>query len=88
VSSDQAAQAQLPGDRRRTDGFAGHQPDLERRTVEARPHKIQGTARGFIPNNLHLKDEAGNPQITECIKVTNDDAFAMAGDWPRRKESS
>ena len=42
------------------------------------PHKIQGTGAGFIPNNLHLKDEAGNPQITECIKVTNDDAFAMA----------
>jgi cysteine synthase A len=42
------------------------------------PHKIQGTGAGFVPNNLHLKDEAGNPQITECIKVTNDDAFAMA----------
>ena len=42
------------------------------------PHKIQGTGAGFIPNNLHLKDEAGNPQITECIKVANDDAFAMA----------
>ena len=42
------------------------------------PHKIQGTGAGFVPNNLHLKDEAGNPQITECVKVTNDDAFAMA----------
>jgi cysteine synthase A len=42
------------------------------------PHKIQGTGAGFVPNNLHLKDGAGNPQITECIKVTNDDAFAMA----------
>jgi cysteine synthase A len=42
------------------------------------PHKIQGTGAGFVPNNLHLKDSAGNPQITECIKVTNDDAFAMA----------
>src|SRR3954468_15684774 len=42
------------------------------------PHKIQGLGAGFIPNNLHLKDEAGNPQISECIKVTNDDAFAMA----------
>jgi cysteine synthase A len=42
------------------------------------PHKIQGTGAGFIPKNLHLKDSKGNPQITECIEVTNDDAFAMA----------
>ena len=37
------------------------------------PHKIQGTGAGFVPNNLHLKDSKGNPQITECIQVTNDD---------------
>jgi cysteine synthase A len=42
------------------------------------PHKIQGTGAGFVPKNLHLKDSKGNPQITECIQVTNDDAFAMA----------
>ena len=42
------------------------------------PHKIQGTGGGFIPKNLHLKDSAGNPQITECIKISNDEAFAMA----------
>ena len=42
------------------------------------PHKIQGTGAGFIPNNLHLKDKAGNLQISECILVTNDDSFAMA----------
>jgi cysteine synthase A len=42
------------------------------------PHKIQGTGAGFVPANLHLKDSAGNAQITECIKVSNDDAFAMA----------
>ena len=42
------------------------------------PHKIQGTGAGFIPQNLHLKDAAGKPQISECILVTNDDAFAMA----------
>jgi cysteine synthase A len=42
------------------------------------PHKIQGTGAGFVPKNLHLKDAKGNPQITECIKVSNDDAFAMA----------
>lgn len=42
------------------------------------PHKIQGLGGGFIPKNLHLKDSKGNPQIFECIQVTNDDAFAMA----------
>jgi cysteine synthase len=42
------------------------------------PHKIQGTGAGFVPKNLHLKDEKGQAQITECIQVTNDDAFAMA----------
>ncbi len=42
------------------------------------PHKIQGTGAGFIPKNLHLKDSKGNPQILECIQVTNDDSFTMA----------
>ena len=42
------------------------------------PHKIQGTGAGFVPNNLHLKDSSGNPQIVECIKVSNDDSFAIA----------
>ncbi len=42
------------------------------------PHKIQGTGAGFIPQNLHLKDSAGHPQIVECVQVSNDDAFAMA----------
>jgi len=42
------------------------------------PHKIQGTGAGFIPKNLHLKDSNGNPQIVECVTVTNDEAFAMA----------
>ena len=46
--------------------------------VKPGPHKIQGTGAGFLPNNLHLKDAAGNPQIVECVKVSNDDAFAMA----------
>ena len=41
-------------------------------------HKIQGTGAGFVPNNLHLKDGGGQEQITECILVTDDDAFAMA----------
>jgi cysteine synthase A len=47
-------------------------------TLQPGPHKIQGTGAGFVPKNLHLKDEAGNAQITECVKVSNDDAFAMA----------
>ncbi|MDZ4288933.1 MAG: cysteine synthase A [Prosthecobacter sp.] len=42
------------------------------------PHKIQGAGAGFIPKNLHMKDSGGNAQITECIKVSNDAAFAMA----------
>jgi cysteine synthase A len=42
------------------------------------PHKIQGTGAGFVPKNLHLKDSKGNPQIVECIQVTNDESFAMA----------
>jgi cysteine synthase A len=46
--------------------------------VKPGPHKIQGTGAGFVPKNLHLKDAQGNPQIIECVQVTNDDAFAMA----------
>jgi len=46
--------------------------------VKPGPHKIQGTGAGFIPKNLHLKDSKGNPQIVECVQVSNDDAFAMA----------
>src|SRR5271170_1449143 len=42
------------------------------------PHKIQGTGAGFIPKNLHLKDSNGQPQIVECIQISNDDSFAMA----------
>jgi cysteine synthase len=42
------------------------------------PHKIQGTGAGFIPKNLHLKDEKGKAQIVECIQVTNEDSFSMA----------
>ena len=46
--------------------------------VKPGPHKIQGTGAGFVPKNLHLKDAKGNPQIVECVQVSNDDAFAMA----------
>jgi len=46
--------------------------------VKPGPHKIQGTGAGFVPKNLHLNDEKGRPQITECIQVSNDDSFAMA----------
>jgi cysteine synthase A len=46
--------------------------------VKPGPHKIQGTGAGFVPQNLHLKDSAGKPQIVECVQVSNDDSFAMA----------
>lgn len=46
--------------------------------VKPGPHKIQGTGAGFVPNNLHLKNAQGENQITESIKVSNEDAFAMA----------
>jgi cysteine synthase len=46
--------------------------------VKPGPHKIQGTGAGFIPNNLHLQNTAGETQIAECVQVSNDDAFAMA----------
>lgn len=42
------------------------------------PHKIQGTGAGFIPKNLHLKDSQGQPQIVECLQVSNEESFAMA----------
>lgn len=43
------------------------------------PHKIQGTGAGFVPGNLHLTHpDDGSAQISECLKVSNDDAFAMA----------
>jgi cysteine synthase A len=43
------------------------------------PHKnkIQGTGAGFIPENLHLNDEQGRPQITECIQVPSEEALIM-----------
>ncbi len=46
--------------------------------VKPGPHKIQGTGAGFVPNNLHLKNAQGESQITESIKVSNEDAFTMA----------
>jgi cysteine synthase A len=51
---------------------------LNGQPVKPGPHKIQGTGAGFVPKNLHLKDSKGNPQITECIQVTNEESFAMA----------
>ena len=42
------------------------------------PHKIQGAGAGFIPENLRLKNASGENQITECIKVSNEEAFTMA----------
>ncbi|MBE2203148.1 MAG: cysteine synthase A [Chthoniobacterales bacterium] len=42
------------------------------------PHKIQGAGAGFIPKNLHLKSSSGEELITECVQVTNEEAFVMA----------
>ena len=42
--------------------------------VKPGPHKIQGLAAGFIPDNLHM------PIVDEAVQVTSDDAFA----WSRR----
>jgi|TARA_B100001971_G_C18233644_1_gene565603 cysteine synthase A len=49
------------------------------------PHKIQGTGAGFVPKNLHLKDQDGSNQITECIKVSNEDAFSMARELAKKE---
>ncbi len=47
--------------------------------IKPGPHKIQGTGAGFIPNNLHLRDSAtGEYQIGEVIRVSNENAFAIA----------
>ncbi len=51
---------------------------LKGEPVKPGQHKIQGTGAGFVPKNLHLKDSTGNPQIVECVQVSNDDSFAMA----------
>jgi cysteine synthase A len=41
-------------------------------------NRIQGIGAGFVPSNFHLYDDAGNPQISECVQVTSDNAFEMA----------
>lgn len=51
---------------------------LDGQPIKPGPHKIQGTGAGFIPKNLHLKDGKGNPQITDCVTVSNEDSFVMA----------
>ncbi len=53
--------------------------------VKPGPHKIQGTGAGFVPGNLHLKASDGSEQITECIQVANEDAFAMARRLARKR---
>ena len=51
---------------------------LAGQSLKPGPHKIQGAGAGFIPKNLHLKDSKGNAQIVECVRVSDDDAFAIA----------
>ncbi len=52
-------------------------------TLEGRPlcpgmNRIQGIGAGFVPNNFHLYDDAGQKQIDECLQVSSDHAFEMA----------
>ena len=54
-------------------------------TLTPGPHKIQGTGAGFMPGNLHLNGEDGSKQIAECIKVSNDNAFATARELASRE---
>jgi len=51
---------------------------LAGQAIKPGPHKIQGTGAGFVPENLHLKGSKGEPQIIECVQVSNEDSFAMA----------
>ena len=51
---------------------------LAGQSLKPGPHKIQGAGAGFIPKNLHLKDSKSNAQIVECVRVSDDDAFAIA----------
>jgi cysteine synthase A len=51
---------------------------LHNQPLKPGPHKIQGLGGGFIPKNLHLQDASGKAQISDCVEVTNDDAFEMA----------
>lgn len=41
-------------------------------------NRIQGIGAGFVPENFHLYDESGEPQIDECIAVSSEDAFEVA----------
>lgn len=51
---------------------------LNGKPVKPGAHKLQGLGAGFVPQNFHIKDEKGNLQITECIQVSNEDAFIYA----------
>ena len=76
--SHQAAQAVVSSHRGRAEGFAGHFANAGRTAAQARPAQNPRHGRRVRPKNLHLKDSKGNPQIVECIQVTNDESFAMA----------
>ena len=76
--NDQTAQSLFPSHRRAEPKDSPVISQTRRPAAQTRPAQNSGRRRGIHPKNLHLKDSKGNPQIVECVQVTNDEAFAMA----------
>ena len=69
----------LRSDRGGAERFAGHFADFGRPAAQARAAQNPGNGRWIRSEQSASQGfEKGEPQITECIQVTNDDAFAMA----------
>ena len=71
-------QAVIPGHRGRAEGFTGHFADAGRPAGQARSAQDSRHGRGFCSEQSAFEGRSGNPQIVECVQVSNDDAFAMA----------
>ena len=78
LRSHQAAQAVVPGHRRRAERFAGHFADARRPAGQTRPAQDSRHRRGLRSEESASEGSRGNPQIVECVQVSNDDSFAMA----------